>query len=129
MILKMVLSLMQGAMIPANGAAFTALRAFDDVSQDGIQSCVAFALAGKGAKAVEIFTVVSRWLVDTGCGHHLIAAKHIAPYLASVIDVKPITCGTANGATDSNEGLPIKTMILRAAQTIANILRSTLAVL
>ena len=113
---------------PAKGVVPTLAEVADD---DENQSCDALALVGPklNKKGIEIFKVAPRWLVDTGCGQDLIARTYVSPYFESVLAVKPITFGTANGVTDSNGGLPITTLVSGNAPSVAHILPSTPAVL
>ena len=55
-------------------------------------------------QTVDIFEVYRQWIIDTGCGHDMISRRMGAAFREWLINVRPITFGTAGGAADADVG-------------------------
>jgi hypothetical protein len=52
--------------------------------------------------------IVTLWLIDTGCGHHLVSLKHLGADLAHILVAdRPLTFNTANGKSKATEQAPL----------------------
>ena len=55
----------------------------------------------------DIFDVEAQWLMDTGCGHDLLRRELAEAYQRFIVDVDPITFGTAAGPTETARALQL----------------------
>ena len=86
------------------------------------------AAGAASAKAIDA-DVVERWLIDTGCGHDLVAYEDVRPFKQVLRRPKvPLGFHTANGPT--NTKYTVKVMVRELADSsVVNVLKDTPAVL
>ena len=77
----------------------------------------------------DVFDIVSEWIMDTGCGHDLIAKTHALAHKRDLRQWNKITFQTANGNIARNTILPAKVGAFGGQESNAYILNETPSVL
>ena len=76
-----------------------------------------------------IFDIVKRWIADTGCGHDMVSRRQASHVKEQLINIPPITFGTANGPAAANLGVPLKIPIFGDQYATPYVMASTPALL